>query len=170
MSIITLARIARPLRPSCTRYLSRINTSEDSDIEHLIDAHDRKMTRLYDSYQKKIDELWKQVLRLQSAKFERELREMRKLTEREREREREREEEESTRSLTELELTVFIRIHYLECLIHCSQHDKIQLLHRITWYKENISAVSSLGTCPSLQADALSTPHRHYRLDLPAAP
>ncbi len=124
------------------------------------------MTRLYDSYQKKIDELWKQVLRLQSAKFERELREMRKLTERE----REREEEESTRSLTELELTVFIRILYLERLIHCSQHDKIQLLHRITWYKENISAVSSLGTCPSLQADALSTPHRHYRLDLPAAP
>ncbi|PBK75062.1 hypothetical protein ARMSODRAFT_951127 [Armillaria solidipes] len=122
MSIIALARLSRPLRTSCKRYLSRINTpQDDSDIEHLIDAHDRKMTRLQDSYQNKIDELWKQVLRLKSAKFKRELREMRKPAKRKWEREREREEErewrrkwkreeeesKSTGSLTELELTVY---------------------------------------------------------------
>lgn len=181
MSIIVLARVARPLRTSCTsiRYLSGTHTpQDDSDLEHLIAAHARKMGCLQDSHHTKIDELWEQVLSLRSAKLDRELREMRKSAKRQREREEEREwrrewkreRDESTRGLTELRLTVFIRIYYLEHLIYGSQHDKIELLHKVALYGENVSAASSLGTCPSLQAAAISRPHRHHRLDLPAAP
>ncbi|KAK0244021.1 hypothetical protein EDD85DRAFT_806498 [Armillaria nabsnona] len=141
MSTVVLARIARPLRTSCTRCLSGINVP--FDIKRLADAHERNVTRLQASYENKVDELWKELESLRDAKLKRELREKQKRWERTRERERERqrkrqqeqeqeqirEQEEFTRSLTEVQLT----------------NDKIQLLHKVAWLGENVSAASSLG-------------------------
>ncbi|PBK97443.1 hypothetical protein ARMGADRAFT_1075929 [Armillaria gallica] len=125
-------------------YLLESDKVAASYIKQLMDAHERKITRLQGLYEKKLVKLWKEWYSLINAKSKRESREQRKRWERirkrereerqERELERKQDQEESERSLTELQLT----------------HDKIELLHKVAWHGENLSAASSLDIIDSI--------------------
>ncbi|KAK0464296.1 uncharacterized protein EV420DRAFT_1036156 [Desarmillaria tabescens] len=132
MSVIA-SRIARPLRISCTRGLSRIRIPHNEvsiNLKYLTDAHEREITRLQCRYENQLSELRQELESLKDANRKWEQRQRK--SERERaEQEREREREMTSRSRSEEQL----------------MRDKIQLLHKVAWLRQDVSAAPSLRMC-----------------------
>ncbi len=109
MSIITLARLSRPLRTSHTRSFSGINIIQD-----LKDTHNREITRFHHSYETRLSKLRKELKSLQRAKIKWERQDLQERRDEQKRWEQERILERSV----EAQLMVWVS-DYLERLMYC---------------------------------------------------
>ncbi|KAK0433485.1 uncharacterized protein EV420DRAFT_529667 [Desarmillaria tabescens] len=138
------SRIARLPRISCTRGLSRIRIPRNEvsfNIKYLTDAHERELTFLQSSYENQLSELRQELESLKDTNREWEQRQWKWEQER-----AEREREISSRSRIKEQL----------------MRDKIQLLHKVAWLRQDVSAAPSLRIIDSI--------YRQRLKDLPPGP